>query len=67
MQNWNIPTDRAERADEKNGVIYLAIMFCPRVMVIKMLKIANFCIFCWWQEKKIVTVWEVQALLNEAV
>ena len=26
MQKWNIPTDRARRADEKNGVICLVIM-----------------------------------------
>ena len=28
--------DRAQKADEKNGVISLVIMFTPRVMVIKM-------------------------------
>ena len=35
MQKWNIPMDRAQRVDEKNGVICLA-MFTPRVMGIKM-------------------------------
>ena len=37
--------DRAQRADEKNGVIYLVIMFTPRVMVIKMSKMAHFLYF----------------------
>ena len=39
-QKWNIPADRAQWLDEKNGVICLVIMFAPRVMVIKMLKMA---------------------------
>ena len=42
MQKWNIPTDRAQRLDEKNGVVCLVIMFTPWVMVIKTLKIAHF-------------------------
>ena len=33
--------DRAQRVDEKNGIIYL-VMFTPRVMVIKMSKMAHF-------------------------
>ena len=36
MQKWNIPMDRSQKADEKNGVISLVIMFTPGVMVIKM-------------------------------
>ena len=28
MQKWNIPMDRAQRVDEKNGVICL-VMFTP--------------------------------------
>ena len=31
MQKWNIPTDRSQRVDEKNGVVCLVIMFTPRV------------------------------------
>ena len=27
IQKWNIPTDRAWKVDEKNGVICLVIMF----------------------------------------
>ena len=49
MQKWNISTDRAQRADEKNGVICLVIMFTPGVMVIKMSKIAHFCTFYRWE------------------
>ena len=29
MRKWNIPTDRAQRTDEKNGVLCLVIMFTP--------------------------------------
>ena len=35
MQKWNIPTDEAQRVDEKNSAISLVIMFTPRVMVSK--------------------------------
>ena len=45
MQNWNIPTEKAHRVDEKNGVICLVIMFNPKVMVIKMSKEAHFLYF----------------------
>ena len=31
MEKWHIPTDTAQRADEKNGVISLVILFTPRV------------------------------------
>ena len=45
MQRQNIPTDRAQRVDGKNGVICLVIMFTPRVMVIKISKMAHFFYF----------------------
>ena len=35
VQKWNIPTDRAQKIEEKNGFICLFIMFTPRVAVIK--------------------------------
>ena len=41
MQKWNEPTNRALRVGEKNGVIYLFIMFTPRIMVIKMSKMVT--------------------------
>ena len=44
MQNWNISTDRAQRVDEKNGIIRLAVL-TPWVMVIKMSKMAHFMSF----------------------
>ena len=42
MCKWNILTDKDQRADEKNWVIYLVIRFNPRVMAIKMSKMAHF-------------------------
>ena len=41
IQKWNMPTDRAQRVDDKNGVICLVIMYTPGVMVIKMSKMAH--------------------------
>ena len=35
MLRWNIPIDRAQRIDEKNGIICLIIVFTDGVMVIK--------------------------------
>ena len=45
MQKLNILRDRAQGADEKNGVICLVIMFIPRVLLIKMSKMAHFLYF----------------------
>ena len=41
MQKRNKPTERTRKADEKKRVICLFIMFTPRVMVIKMLKMTQ--------------------------
>ena len=41
IQKWNIATDGTQRVDEKNGFICLVIMLTPRVMVIKMSKMAE--------------------------
>ena len=73
MQKWNIPTDRAQKVDEKNGVIYLVAMFATRVAVIKIshithflyflvmtakdLSIAQFFAFSDYDSKKKVRVW----------
>ena len=46
MQKLNISTDRAQKIDKKNGTICLNIKFTPRAIVIKMSKMAQFCIFC---------------------
>ena len=40
-----MPMGRAQRVDEKNAVTCLFIMFAPRVMVIKMSKMAHFLYF----------------------
>ena len=45
MQKWNIPTNRAWKADEKNRIICLAIIVISRVMVIKMSRMAIFLYF----------------------
>ena len=36
------PTDRAQRVDEKNGVICIVIVFTPRVTIIKISQLAYF-------------------------
>ena len=48
IQKWIMPMNRAERVDEKNSVVCLA-MFTHGVMVIKMSEITHFCLFCWLQ------------------
>ena len=45
MEKLNLPTDRAQRVDEKNGIICLVIMLASGVMVIKMSKMAHFLYF----------------------
>ena len=45
MQRWNVPTDRDQQANTKNGVICLDTMFNPEIMVIIMSKLANFLYF----------------------
>ena len=50
---WNILTDRAQKVDEKNEVTCIATMFTPRVMVIKMSKMAYFLFFLLTTDKRI--------------
>ena len=57
MKKWNITTSRAQRVDEKNGVICLVIMFTPTVIVIKLSKMVNFFIFFANVNKKLVIIW----------
>ena len=47
---------KAESADAKNEVICL-IVFTPRVIVIKMSKMAHFSVFSADDSKKLVRVW----------
>ena len=44
--------ERAQRVDKKNKVICLVIMFPPRVMIIKMLRMADFLYFLLMIAKK---------------
>ena len=53
----NIPTDRTQRLEEKNGFICLVIMFALGIMVIKMSKMAHFLYFLLITAKKSVSVW----------
>ena len=57
MQKWNIPTDRGGRVDEENGAICIIIMSTPRIMVIKMSKMALCFVFSAEDSRKSVTVW----------
>ena len=45
MEKLNLPTDRARRVDEKNGIICLVIMLASGVIVIIMSKMAHFLYF----------------------
>ena len=42
IQKWNKLTDRAQRVDEKSGVVCLVNMFISKFMFIKMSKMAHF-------------------------
>ena len=42
IRKENIPTDRAQIADEKNELICLVIMFSPTIMVFEMSSMAHF-------------------------
>ena len=56
MLKWNISTDRAQIVDEKNGFIFLGIMFIPRV-INKNIKNDWFFVFSSDDSKQLVTVW----------
>ena len=45
MQKLNIQMNRAQRVDEKNSVIFLFIMFTPRIMGIRMSKNRSYFVF----------------------
>ena len=57
MEKSNIPTDRAQRAGKKNGVICLVIMFTLGVMFIIMSKMVHFLYFLVMAAKNLVMVW----------
>ena len=56
MQKWNIPTDRAQWIDEKNGAICLALLFSPESWSFKCQK--WLVIFSTDDSKNPVIVWE---------
>ena len=58
IQNWNILMDRAQRADEKNGVICLVSMFTPGFVVIKMSKMTYCLYFLLMIEKNKSQFWQ---------
>ena len=58
IQNWNILMDRAQRADEKNGVICLVSMFTPGSVVIKMSKMTYCLYFLLMIEKNKSQFWQ---------
>ena len=41
IHKLNIPMDRAQKVDQKNGVIYLVIMVTRRITVIKILLVVK--------------------------
>ena len=57
MKKRNIPTDRAQRVDEKGGVICLVIMLTLGITVIKLSKMAHFLYFLLMAAKKPVILW----------
>ena len=66
MQKWNISTDKAQRADEKNGIISLVIVFTPRTELWS-LKYQNGLFFVFFADdsKKLVTDWPIYSSAPE--
>ena len=50
IQKWMLQTVRAEKLDEKNGVIYLVCMFPFELWSLNFPKSAFFAILCWPQQ-----------------
>ena len=62
MCKWNILTDKDQRADEKNWVIYLVITLIPELWSLKCQKWLIFCIFSWWYQEVTVLAKYLNAL-----
>ena len=56
IQKWTLQTVRAEKLDEKNGVICLVSMFLSRVIVLKLSKKVYLLQFCAELNKKPMSV-----------
>lgn len=57
MRKWNIPTNRAHKIVERNGVICLLTMFTSGVMVIKISQMTHFLYFLLLMTAKSQRVW----------
>ena len=64
MQKWNIPTDRPQRLNGKNGVIWAVIMFNPWDMH-QNVKNGSFFVSSADASKKSVTVWTKYLRVSE--
>ena len=53
IQKWMLQADRAEKVDEKNGVICVVFMFPSWVMILKLLEKCLLSIACCPQQKNI--------------
>ena len=56
MGKWHIPTNRAQRADEKNGTAFLAACLLPELWLLKCQKRLIF-VSPADDSKKLVTIW----------
>lgn len=62
MRKWNIPTNRAHKIVERNGVICLLTMFTSGVMVIKISQMTHFLYFLLLMTAKSQRVWANELL-----
>ena len=53
IQKWMLQADRAEKVDEKNGVICVVFMFPSWVMILELSKKVHFFQFCADLSKKV--------------
>ena len=66
IQKWMLQTVRAEKVDEKNGVICLVSMFPSWVMVLKLSKKVHFLQFCADLSKKSKSVKAIYIYASES-
>ena len=66
IQKWMLQTVRAEKVDEKNGVICLVSMFPSWVMVFKLSKKGHFLQFCADLSKKSKSVKAIYIYASES-
>ena len=66
IKRWMLQTIRAEKVDEKNGVICLVSMFPSWVMVLKLSKKVHFLQFCADRSKKAMSVEVIYIYASES-